>query len=100
MTDRSTAQRLAEEYRLADGFRPFLLTLWVLARAEGAAWPPPSKMDLKRKLTRPRDEFPCTETELRDTLAIAISQGLLAGGSTISRLVLASGEAEAEKVAS
>ncbi|MGP5033818.1 hypothetical protein ACTXKE_02690 [Brachybacterium alimentarium] len=88
MIDRPTALQLAEAYRLAGGYRPFLLTLWVLAHAEGECWEPPSKAYVKRKLTRPRDEFDCSDAELETAVAIAVAHGLLGEGSTIYAMTL------------
>lgn len=100
MAELSTpALRAAEEYRLANGYRPFLLTLHVHIEADGGCWEPPSKVDVMRKLTRPRDEIECTYRELDDAVAIAVVQGLLDGSSTAERMVLAGNRADSVEVA-
>ncbi|MEE1651830.1 hypothetical protein V1260_13690 [Brachybacterium sp. J144] len=90
MIDKKTAQELAERYRQAGGFRPFLLTLLALAHVEGGVWETPSKAAVRRALTRPNDEEVCSEADAEVALVHAVRMGLLLEGSTLRRLVLAS----------
>lgn len=93
MIDPKMAADAAENYRAVNGYRPMLLALLAVAHGDGDCWEPPSKAHVKRKLTRPRDEFPCNEEDLETTIILAAAQGLLAEGSTAYRLELAGGEA-------
>jgi hypothetical protein len=88
------AVALALHYRQAGGFRPMLLALLGLAYGVGDSWEPPSMAALKRALTRPGDETACSTDDAEAAIAHAVAMGLLAEESTISRLVLAGGEAE------
>ncbi len=83
---------MADSFRLADGFLPFLLALQVLARGDGECWEPLSRAALKRALRRPRDGVLIGDKDLDATLRHAVAMGLLSAGSTPARLVLAGGD--------
>lgn len=89
-----TATDVANRYREAGGFRPFLLVLLALAHGDGHTWETPSKAAVRRALTRPADEESCTETDAETALVHAIAMGLVAEGSTLRRIILTGGEVE------
>lgn len=87
-----SALAMAESYRLADGFHPFLLALQVLARGDGECWVPSSRAALKRALLRPKDEALIHDKDLDATVRHAVALGLLSASSTPARLVITGGE--------
>lgn len=92
MIDAKRIEDMADHYREAGGMRPLLLVLLILAHGEGDAWEPPSKAALRRALTRPGDEWPCTPKELDTALHLARGWGLIDQASTERRLILAGGD--------
>lgn len=96
MIDPKVAATVAEQYRLAGGFRPFLITLLAVAHGDGQAWEPPSKAALRRALTRPNDETTCSEDDAQSALDHAMAMGLVGEGSNLRRIaLLSSGEVAA-----
>lgn len=96
MIDTKAATELAEKFRQAGGFQPFLLVLVVLAHGEGDCWEPPSKAALKRSLRRPKDDTELSDKDLDAVIRHAVSMGLLTAGSTPARLVLNTGRGEGQ----
>jgi len=88
------AADVADHYRKAGGFRPFLLALLVLAHGVGDCWETPSKAAVRRALTRPKDDEPCSEDDAEAALGHAVAMGLAAEGSTLRRITLSGGEME------
>lgn len=94
MIDSKVATELAEKFRQAGGFQPFLLALVVLAHGTGDYWEPPSKAALKRSLRRPKDHTALSDSDLDAIIRHAVAMGLLSSGSTPARLLLDSGRGE------
>lgn len=96
MIDTKAATELAEKFRQAGGFQPFLLALVVLAHGEGDCWEPKSKAALKRSLRRPKDDTELSDKDLDAVIRHAVAMGLLTAGSTPARLVLNTGPGEGQ----
>lgn len=97
MIDRKTATSVAEGFRLANGWHPFLLALQVIVHAdETGTWEPPSKAALKRSLRRPKDDTELSDKDLDAVIRHAVAMGLLTAGSTPDRLVLNTGRGEGQ----
>ena len=92
MIDTKVATELAEEFRQAGGFQPFLLALQTIAHGAGDCWEPPSKAALKRALRRPKDDSILTDSDLDAVIRHAVAMGLLTSESTPARLALDGGE--------
>lgn len=93
MIDPKVAATVAEQYRLAGGYRPFLLALLAVAYGDGQAWEPASKAALRRALTRPKDEELCSEADAQAALDHAVAMGIIGEGSHLRRIaLLSSGE--------
>ena len=97
MIDYKTAISVAEGFRLANGWHPFLLALQVIANGdESGVWEPPSKAALKRSLRRPKDDTALSDKDLDAVIRHAVSMGLLTAGSTPACLVLDTGRGEGQ----
>lgn len=95
MIDEATAIEVAERYRQANGFRPFLLGLLALAYGDGASWEPASKAAVRRALTRPRDEELCSEADAQAALEHAVAMGIIGEGSHLRHIILLTAEVAA-----
>ena len=97
MINSETATSVAEGFRLASGWHPFLLALQVIVHAgETGTWGPKSKAALKRSLRRPKDDTELSDKDLDAVIRHAAAMGLLSAESTLERLVLAGSKAQAE----
>lgn len=97
MINTETATSVAEGFRLANGWHPFLLALQVIANGdETGTWEPKSKAALKRSLRRPKDDTELSDKDLDAVIRHAVAMGLLTAGSTPARLVLNTGRGEGQ----
>ncbi|APX32014.1 hypothetical protein BH708_03910 [Brachybacterium sp. P6-10-X1] len=92
MHDRDPLDGYVEHLRIENTYRPHLVHVAVIVNGGQTetdySWCPPSKAALQRMLTRPRDEYPCTEWELEAAISQAVAQGLLDSSSTPAHLIL------------